>query len=137
MRPAVAYMQGTVARLYWFDSFAAAQVTTDLDPGITSVFLSMDDKRAVASLLNTNDIILLYIRDRQLFYAQQRDRFRTPRVLASFTGTGTRILRAGMNTGGRFQIEIDPGRDPQANPPTIPLTYVIPVGIDLSGARGL
>ena len=104
MRPAVAYMQAGQAKLYWFDSFIAAQTTTTLSSAITSVFLTMDDKRSVATQTNTNDILLFYLKGSQLCYAQQRDRFATERVLAT-TGAGT-LSRAGMGVTGRLQVEV-------------------------------
>lgn len=106
MRPAVAYIQAGQAKLYWYDSFLAAQTTTTLAAGITSVYLTMDDKRSVATQTNTNDILLFYCQAGQLFYCQQRERFAVNRFLANNTFGGAYILHAGMNAKNRVQIEL-------------------------------
>lgn len=106
MQPAVAYIANNQAKLYWYDSLVAAQVTTDLDSAITSVALTMDDKRAFATDINTNDILLVYIKDNQVFYRQQRERYTIERFLASIDLGGTQIVRCGMNVAGRLQIEV-------------------------------
>lgn len=106
MRIAVAYIQADQAKLYWFDSFAAAQVTTVLDSSISSVFLTMDDKREVASVVNSNDILLIYLKANTLYYRQQRDRFSVERALGTLNSGGTSIARCGMNSGNRMQIEV-------------------------------
>jgi hypothetical protein len=106
MRPTVAYIQAGEAKLYWFDSFAAAQVITNLPANVVSVFVTMDDKRAIATDSNINDILLFYIRDSFLYYVQQRERFAVERVLAALSGSGT-IIKAGMAANNRVQIEVD------------------------------
>jgi len=107
MRPAVAYIEAGQPKLYWFDSFVSTQVTTLLATDIVSTYLTTDDKRDVASQTNTNDILLFYVRASSLFYRQQRDRFSIERLLAVLTEPGV-LVAAGMNTGNRVQIEVQP-----------------------------
>lgn len=105
MRPAIAYIQAGQAKLWWFDSFVATQVTTTLASDIVSVYLTTDDKRDVATQVNTNDVLLFYVRSSKLYYRQQRDRFATERELKTFNGPSVSIKRCGMTAGLRVQIE--------------------------------
>ena len=66
----------------------------------------MDDKRAVATQTNTNDILLFFCLAGQLRYSQQRDRFAVNRFLANNTSGGSYIMHAGMNAKNRIQIEL-------------------------------
>jgi len=136
MRPALAYIQDGQAKLRWFDSFVGETVTTTLDAGITSLFLTMDDKRDIATELNFNDILLFYIRGQNLYYRQQRDRFTTERLLHEFGAVGMSIARCGMNAGLRVQVEVfgrtsdlpvvGPGPDPDPDPdPVLTVPQVI------------
>ncbi len=106
MRPALAYMQAGQAKLLWFDTFLGMQVITTLDVTIKSLFLTMDDKRSIATTVNFNDMLLFYIKGSTLCYRQQRDRFATERVLQTFAGPNVRIYRCGMGAGQRVQIEV-------------------------------
>jgi hypothetical protein len=106
MRPAIAYMVGAQAKLWWFDQVANAVVTTNLDADVRSPFLSMDDKRGPATTSNRNDILLFYIRGANLCYRQQRDRFDTERVLGPVASEALVITRAGMSRGLFMQVEL-------------------------------
>lgn len=106
MRPALAYVASGQAKLYWYDTLAAAQVTTNLAADVRGPFLSLDDRRQVATTIASNDILLFYIRDSKLCYRQQRERFDTERILRTFSGPGVTIVRCGMNEGLRMQMEI-------------------------------
>lgn len=105
MRPMVAYMVGSTAKLYWYDSLIEAHTTTTLAAGITSPTLTHDDKRDGRT--GASDVLLLYILGGQLRYRQQRDRFTVERVLATVPAGTTRLRRVGMNTQLRVQIEYD------------------------------
>jgi hypothetical protein len=120
MRPAVAYLVGDTASLYWFDSFLAAPTTTVIGAGITSVFLTTDDKRDVATQVNSNDIILFYLRGgTQFCYRQQRDRFATEYVLDNIEDGYPYILRAGMGVGNRLLSEFGPFPAGPEGPPIV------------------
>lgn len=106
MRPAVAYLQSGVAKLWWYDATGGGLTTTVLAADVRSPFLSFDDKRSPATTLNLNDILLFYVRSNRLCYRQQRERFQTERTLAWFEGSSVTIKKAGMNNGLRMQIEM-------------------------------
>ncbi len=100
MRPTVAFVDSGLARLFWFDALAAAQVTTDIGAGIINPRLTLDDARE--SQRANSDIILAYVRNGSLFYRQQRDRFTIERLLATGVN-GLRSVR--MNTVLRLQFD--------------------------------
>lgn len=72
MNPAIAYVEDGTPRFYWFDTLAGMQVTTDY-PGIITPRVSLDDKRPMQSAIR--DVIFTYLRDGQVYYRQQRDRY--------------------------------------------------------------
>jgi|SRR6478736_4309169 len=102
-RPYVVYQSGANTKLYWYDSSLPGFTTTTYT-GISSFFLSLDEKRSVES--NNSDVLFLYIRSSNLYYRQQRDRFLTERLLKSSPIGGTKIVKAGQNNALRFQIHL-------------------------------
>ena len=105
MRPAVAYVLNGVAKLWWYDTQAAAQVTTTLASDVRSPFLTLDDKRGSASA--SNDILMFYLREQSLYYRQQRDRFQTEYLVSAFDFAVARIARVGLSTGLRMGVEVE------------------------------
>lgn len=103
MRPAVAYMQAGIAKLYWYDTALSAQSTLTIG-AVRTPFLCLDDKRATQS--STSDILLFYLTGTELRYRQQRDRFTIERTLATGLDGGSFITRCGMGTNLRLHIEI-------------------------------
>lgn len=102
MNPTVAWMEAGVCKLWWYDSTIPG-FTTSTFAGATQPRLAHDDKRENASA--RSDVILGYVRDGNLYYRQQRDRYTVERLLAE--DVGTRQLRnIGMNTRLRFQFEM-------------------------------
>lgn len=106
MRPCVAFIDSGVAKLYWYDPVAGMSVIQPIDSGITSVFVTMDDKRSAATVGNINDILLIYNKNGSLNYRQQRERFQTERTLALLQSTLGYIRKCGMSTGWRVQIQV-------------------------------
>jgi hypothetical protein len=104
MNPVVAYVQSGQPKLYWFDSLVNLQVLTDLDPTIRTPRVCMDDKRRLTTQLGQNDAILGYIRNNNLYYCQQRERYTVERLLAS--NVRGRLVKIGMNKGNRLQFMI-------------------------------
>jgi len=106
MNYAVAYVALNVAKMRWFDATIPGFTTLTLPADASSPFLSMDDKRDMATSGNRNDVILAYIRGNRLVYRQQRDRYLTERTLAWFEGASVSINKMGMNRSLRLQFEI-------------------------------
>lgn len=105
MNPAVAFVDGAGAWLWFFDTTLNAYTFLALPAGTRTPFLTMDDKRATAN--SYNDILLFYVLDTNLTYRQQRNRFGVERILYSFNGPQVDIMRVGMNKGLRVQIEVE------------------------------
>lgn len=99
MRLVLAYVQAGVAKMSWYDTLLPGQVTTTLGEGIITPRVSLDDKRDSQSSIA--DVILAYIRDGNLYYRQQRDRYQIERLLK----TGVKpLIKIGMGRGMRFQF---------------------------------
>jgi hypothetical protein len=106
MNPTLAYMVGSQAFLYWYDSVPEMMVTTELDAGVYSPFLAMDDKRDNANRSGTNDILLFYLLNGGLYFRQQRDRFTIEYPLAEGINPAMRIFYAGMAVNLRVKVEL-------------------------------
>jgi hypothetical protein len=104
MRPAVAYMEGDQAKLWWYDTQVAGEVFTDLPAGSTSPKACLDDKRDMETALS--DIIVAYMRDKGLRFRVQRERFLIEYTLA--VDLDATLIRVGMNTKNRLQFELLP-----------------------------
>lgn len=106
MHPVIAY---TVERedkerstfLYWYDTGQAAQITTDYGVEYKTPQVSLDDHRLHQSA--NADIIFAYIKDDNLYYRQQRDRFLIERLLQEDVGD-VELTQIGMTTKNRFQF---------------------------------
>lgn len=103
MRPALAYETSASAYLYWYDSQAAAQVTTEF-AGARDVSILLDDKRPSQS--SQSDILFVYLRNRSLCYRQQRDRFLVEYVLHDHIPDGMTLNNVFMATNLRLQFVV-------------------------------
>lgn len=102
MRPVLAYVQSGSCYLRWYDSAASAYVTDLIGAGIVTPRVAMDDKRFTSSGgLQTNDVILAYVRGGDLYYRQQRDRYTIERLLKT---TVKPLVKVGFSRGLRFQF---------------------------------
>lgn len=99
MRPALAYMQAGVCKLYWYDTTIPGPTTTTF-ANCTSPMLCMDDKRQGAD--PWNDILFVYVRAGSIRYRQQRDRYNTERTLVAVDPG--HIVQVGMAQNLRVQI---------------------------------
>lgn len=106
MRPSVSYVAGGAAKLYWYDPTVASYVTVTY-AGATSPVVTMDDKRATQTGLN--DILLFYLRSGRVYHRRLRDRYTIEYDLAAVPTGMTRIVRWGMTTGKRIQLEFGTG----------------------------
>lgn len=105
MEPFVAFTQPSGAKFYWFDTFDGQHKITDLPTGSTWPRASLDDKRRIAAA--TSDIILAYIRDGNLYFRQQRDRYLVEYLLypdLNIAVIDPTIIEVGMGTNLRFQF---------------------------------
>lgn len=107
MHPTIAYTVENVdksrsAYLYWYDTAQAAQITTTYGPDYLYPQLSLDDHRLHQSA--NADIIFAYIKNNNLYYRQQRDRFLIEYLLESGLSEDVELRQIGMNTKNRFQF---------------------------------
>ena len=101
MRPALAFVQSGTAKLWWYDSAASGMVITEIGAGVISPRITMDDKRLIATNgYQTNDIILAYVRDGNLYTRMQRQRFNTE----TLQSVGVEpLIKIGFSRGLRLQ----------------------------------
>lgn len=102
MEYAVAYMQGNLAQLSWFDTTVNERVLVEY-PGVTNPRLTLDDKRATQT---DRELILAYVRDNNLYIRQQSDRFLVEILLQE--NVNARLLKFGLNDQLRLQFEFIP-----------------------------
>jgi len=102
MNPAVAFVDGNIAKLNWFDSSVGEQVTTEFE-NLFNPRVTLDDKRA--SQNNASDIIFAYLRNGSLYYRQHRDRFEIERLLMS--SVEGKLVKMAMNRKLRLQFEFE------------------------------
>jgi hypothetical protein len=102
MRPFFAYVQDGQAKFRWYDTVLGANRITNLAAGDRWPRCTMDDKRLSATQQNMSDVILTYVRDGDLYYRQQRDRYENEYLLHE--GVPGRLLRVGMNKINRLQF---------------------------------
>lgn len=102
MNPCYAWQNGAsgYTNLIFYDTSINAYSTITIT-GATSPCLTLDDRREQFS--GSSDVIFAYIRNGNLYYRQQRDRFLTERLLKS--GVTTELIRIGMNTKYRLQFQ--------------------------------
>lgn len=101
-----AYIEGGVAKLYWFDTTTSQFETMILPEGSRTPKITMDDKRLTQNV--NNDIILSYIKaDNGLYFRMQRERFQVERLL--HPGPFVMIRQMYMNDGWRLQWLLVPG----------------------------
>jgi len=108
MHPTIAYTTENAAKqisafLYWYDTAQAKQITTEYGTEYITPQVSLDDHRLHQSA--NADIIFAYIKNGNLYYRQQRDRFLIERLLAEDLGKHTELIQIGMTTKNRFQFQ--------------------------------
>ena len=101
----LAFTQSGQAKFYWFDPIASAYTITNLPVGSTFPRCSLDDKRELAS--STSDIIVAYLRNGNLYFRQQRDRYLIEYLLypdINLDIIDAQIIEIGMGNNLRFQF---------------------------------
>lgn len=109
MNPMIAFVDQGGPTFWWFSPFTLSQIFTTLPPGTTTPCCTMDDKRALATRLGINDVILAYIKNNSLFYRQQRDQYSIEYALLANVQNivpNPTVYKIGMNEGGRLMFKI-------------------------------
>lgn len=104
MSPIIVYVMLGVTYLRWFDATVGSIVTTVIT-GALSPMVSLDDKRLFNQ--GNSDVILGYIRNKHLYYRQQRYRFLVEEDQGVLPTLGiSRLSKLGMSRTNRFQAQI-------------------------------
>lgn len=99
----LAFVQNGKSKLYWYDSQLGAMTTTNFGSTVSSPRVSLDDKRDLQSAVS--DVIFAYVKNNNLCYRQQRDRYQTEYILK--TGGVNKLKKFGMNSKYRLQFLIE------------------------------
>jgi len=99
MRFTLSYVEGGDSKLYWYDSAIPGMTITNFGTSFKNPRITIDDKRATQT--SNSDIIMAYIKNGNLYYRQQRDRFNTEYLLK--TGV-SKLKKIGMNDKLRLQF---------------------------------
>lgn len=102
MAATVAWLTGTTASLYYYDSIVGGYITKTF-ADVTSCRVCIDDIRTFNT--TNSDILLVYTKGGNLYWRQQRDRYDVERLVGA---TANRIVKAGPSETGRLQIALVP-----------------------------
>lgn len=94
----IVWVANNVTKFRWFDSSAGQTVTSEFTGWLTPK-IALDDYRIANAA--TSDVVLTYIRNGNLYYRQQRDRYGVERLLAE--GNFLQIETFGMTDKQRLQ----------------------------------
>jgi hypothetical protein len=103
MAPTLAWVEAGLVKLRWFNSLTSSTVITTY-PGARTPMLTLDDKRPIANA--SNDIIFAYIRDGNVCYREQRNRYETENVLGAVPSQASRLIQLGMGKNLRLQFKV-------------------------------
>lgn len=105
MKPALAYVQDGTAKFRWYNSLTDQYVVETLPTGTITPRVCLDDKRSNQTIQGNNDIILAYVRNGDLYYRQQRNRYENEYLLKA--GVNAKLIRVGMNMLNRLQFLLE------------------------------
>ena len=94
------YLKNGDMWVYWYDPIAYKFVHTLLEVDVISPRATLDDKRDL--FVTMSEVILAYVKDGNLYYRGQNDRFGIPHLLQQ--DVGGRLMRIGMHTDFRLQF---------------------------------
>ena len=89
------------AKLYYYDTLTLAYITRDF-PGITSSRVCVDDAQPFYN--QDSDVIFSYIKNNNLYWRQQRDRYDIERLIGA--APGRTLVKVGLNAGNRLQFKL-------------------------------
>lgn len=103
MQPAIAYMQGGASFLWWFDATIPGYTAIPFGVEVQFPKITLDDKRPEAT--PSSDIILAYIKNGNLYFRAQRDRFLDEYLLKE--DVNGRLLTIGMAKNNRLKFKLE------------------------------
>lgn len=109
MHPVVSYVAGGAPGFYWWDPTIPGATFTTLPNTVINPCVTLDDKRAIQTLLGNNDVVMCYINNGNLCYRLQRDRYGTEYVWYSNITSllvNPFVNKIGMSNNYRLLIEL-------------------------------
>ena len=109
MHPVVSYVSETGPGFYWFDPTIPGNTFTALPSSVVKPCVTMDDKRALQTLLGKNDVVMCYVNSGDLCYRLQRDRYLVEYVWYNSINliiANPYVNKIGMSEGLRLLIEV-------------------------------
>lgn len=101
---AVCTLNDGLSYLRWYNSAIDDYDITELDAGVITPFLSLDDKRSTQN--GASDIILAYIQNQTVYLRVQRERFTVAHEWEKSIPKDWIIRNFGMSNKLRLQMEI-------------------------------
>lgn len=102
-------LAGDIMEHRWYDS-AIESYRVSTYTGVTSVRITLDDKRDIQIHSGVSDVILTYIKSGLVKWRIQRDRFLTEYGHSTAFSENVRITQFGMNIKNRLQWRLGPRR---------------------------
>lgn len=87
-------------RLFWYSPIVGGYTDELLDTVVSSCRMALDDKRA--SQISVSQVIIGYVKEHNLYFRQQADRYLVPYLLQE--GVKGTLIQIGMNAANRFQF---------------------------------
>lgn len=101
---AVYTLSDGLSYLRWYNSLIGGYDLTELDDGVVTPYLSLDDKRGSQGA--SNDIVLAYIKNQTVILRVQRERFTVAHIWLEDIPKDWIIRNFGMSNKLRLQMEI-------------------------------
>ncbi len=94
--------------LWWYDATIPGYSLIPLPSGSYTPQVTLDDKRTISVEEKFTDIVLVYLRNSNLYMRQQRDRFTIEYVLAqNLTYYNPQLYKIGMCTTDRLLLQVN------------------------------
>jgi len=97
------YMENGVLKFHYYETTTNSVEVLELDDGSEYPYVTIDDFRTTQSL--RNDVLLFYVRDRQVYHRRQRDRFLKEIYLGEMPPDVKSLNRVNINNKYRLQFE--------------------------------
>jgi len=102
MRPAIAFVQSGVAKVYWYDPVEGDMTITSIGSGVITPRITFDDKRLLGSSgYSISDLVLGYVLNNNLYIRLQGDRFTVPYLLETEVKP---LIKIGFSRALRLQF---------------------------------
>lgn len=101
MNPFLAFMQGGVPKIYWYDGTIPGYQLTTLPAGSHDLRCTLDEKRQF--LADISDVLLFYVRGTKLYQRIQRDRYAVEYDMGTVPANA-KVAYVAMAGNGRLDV---------------------------------